>query len=65
MAITKEMTIQDVLEKDENLAKVLMESGMHCIGCPMARCESLTDACASHGIDVDTLVENLNTFAGE
>lgn len=65
MAITKDMTIQAILEKDANLAEVLLNAGMHCLGCPMARSESLSDACATHGIDVDVLVADLNNFIGE
>lgn len=60
--ITKEMIISDILNVDENLAPILMESGMHCLGCPSASGESLEDACAAHGIDVDNLIGQLNSY---
>lgn len=58
--ITKDMTIQNILAQDENLAGILMASGMHCLGCAMAHSENLEQACAVHGIDADALVEELN-----
>lgn len=61
--ITKDMTIQSILEVDENLAGILMASGMHCLGCAMAHSENLEQACAVHGIDADELVEMLNRAA--
>ncbi len=63
--ITKEMTIGEVIETDMRAASVLMESGMHCVGCPMSQRESLEQACASHGADCDALVESLNKFFEE
>ncbi|MDO4564454.1 MAG: DUF1858 domain-containing protein [Clostridia bacterium] len=58
--ITKDMTIQSILEIDEKLANVLMASGMHCLGCAMAHSENLEQACMVHGIDADALVDALN-----
>lgn len=58
--ITKEMTIKDVLEMDKNLADVLLGFGMHCIYCPMSQLETLEEAAAVHGIDVEFLVKKLN-----
>ncbi|MDO4543901.1 MAG: DUF1858 domain-containing protein [Clostridia bacterium] len=63
--ITKDMTIQSILMQNENLAGVLMASGMHCLGCAMAHSENLEQACAVHGIDADDLVEKLNAAMGE
>lgn len=60
--INKEMIIADILQINENLAGILMASGMHCIGCPSAQGESLEEACLVHGIDVDVLVERLNEY---
>lgn len=60
--ITKYMTIQSILAVDEDLAGILMASGMHCLGCAMAHSENLEQACAVHGIDCDELVEALNTY---
>ena len=60
MAVSKEMTIGEILRTNPKVAPVLLEAGMHCLGCPAARGESLEEACAVHGIDVDALVEELN-----
>ena len=62
--ITKDMVIGDVLKIDRNLAPILMEIGMHCLGCPSAQMESLLDACMVHGVSVDALVEKLNKELG-
>lgn len=58
--ITKETKISEVLEINEALAEILLDAGMHCLGCPSAAGESLEEACLVHGIDVDALVEELN-----
>ncbi len=60
--ITKDMTIGQLLSIDPGCAKVLMEAGMHCIGCPASAGESLEEAGAVHGIDADELVSNLNAY---
>ena len=62
MTATKDMSIADVLKMDRGTASILMEHGMHCLGCPHATAESLEDAGMVHGIDVDALVDNLNAF---
>lgn len=58
--IKKTMTIDAVLNMDENLATVLMGFGLHCFGCPMSRMETLEEAAMVHGVDVDIMVEKLN-----
>ena len=58
--VTKEMTIGEILCINPMVAPVLMEIGMHCLGCPSAQAESLADAAMVHGIDVDLLVEKIN-----
>mgnify|MGYP003297491348 CR=1 FL=1 len=58
-AVTKEMTIGEILRVKPEVAPVLLEMGMHCLGCPSARGESLAQACAVHGVDVEELVEKL------
>lgn len=64
--INKEMTIAQVLDIDENTAPIFLEFGMHCLGCPVSRGETLDEAAAVHGINVDDLVESLNQYlAGE
>jgi hybrid cluster-associated redox disulfide protein len=58
--INKEMSIGQVLGMDRSTASIFMQHGMHCLGCPHATAESLSDACAAHGADADALVEKLN-----
>ena len=60
--ITKYMTIQSILAVDEDLAGILMASGMHCLGCAMAHSENLEQACAVHGTDADALVKKINDY---
>ena len=59
---TKEMTIGEVLRIDMNAVFVLMEIGMHCLGCPSAQGESLEEAAMVHGIPVEALMEKLNAL---
>ena len=61
-AITKDMTISEVLEMDIDSAAVFIEAGMHCIGCPSAAGESIEEASEVHGIDADDLVNKLNKY---
>lgn len=58
--ITKDMIIHDIIAIDSNLIPVLLDAGMHCIGCPSAQGESLEEACMVHGIDVNEVVDALN-----
>ncbi|HBR03724.1 MAG TPA: disulfide oxidoreductase [Ruminiclostridium sp.] len=60
MAITKEMTIGEVLRANPKAAQILMSFGMGCIGCPSAQAESLEEASEVHGMDVEELVKALN-----
>ena len=60
--ITKDMIIADIIQIDSNLIPVLMNAGMHCIGCPSAQGESLEEAAMVHGIDADQLVNVLNEY---
>lgn len=57
--ITKEMTIGEILRTNPDVAPVLMEAGMHCLGCPSAQAESLEDAAMVHGMDVDDLMAKI------
>ena len=63
--ITKDMTIAELLMLDAECAGILMEAGMHCIGCPASAGESLDEACAVHGIETDQLLAKLNEFFAE
>ena len=62
MAITKDMRSGELLmlENANIIAAALMNSGMHCLGCPASQMESLEEACMVHGINCDTLVSQLN-----
>lgn len=60
MQITKDTIIGDILDADFEVAPYFFEIGMHCLGCPASRGESIEEACAVHGTDVDALVEKLN-----
>ena len=62
MRVTKESILGDILDYDVGTAKYFMEIGMHCLGCPASRGESLEMACEIHGVDVDELVEELNKY---
>ncbi len=58
--ITEDMIIGDILDLDPDTAPYFLEMGMHCLGCPSARGESLADACAVHGVSPAEMVEKLN-----
>ncbi|HEX2937637.1 MAG TPA: DUF1858 domain-containing protein [Ruminiclostridium sp.] len=60
--ITKDMLIGDILDLDEGTAPFFFEMGMHCLGCPSSRGESLEDACMVHGTDSDELVKKINEY---
>lgn len=60
MVVTKETVIGDILDFDSTTAQYFLEMGMHCLGCPSARGESLAEACMVHGVDADELVEKIN-----
>lgn len=60
MEITKDSIIGDILDADSTTAPYFIEMGMHCLGCPSARGESLEQACMVHGVDVNELVNKLN-----
>ena len=59
MEISKDMTIGEILVKAPQVAPLLMEAGMHCLGCPSAQAESLAEAAMVHGIDIDSLMEHI------
>ena len=62
MKVTKESIIGDVLDFAPATAKFFFEIGMHCLGCPSARGESIEDACSVHGTDADELIAKINAF---
>ncbi|MBO5797411.1 MAG: DUF1858 domain-containing protein [Clostridia bacterium] len=58
--ITKDTIIGEILDKDPTTAPYFLEMGMHCLGCPSARSETLEQACEVHGVDCAELVEKIN-----
>lgn len=57
--ITKETTIGEMLQMNPAVAPILMEAGMHCLGCPSAQAESLEEAAMVHGIDINELMSKI------
>ncbi len=62
MTVTKETVIGDLLDEEPGCAKFLFEIGMHCLGCPSARGESIGQACAVHDTDADELIAKINEY---
>ena len=60
--VSKDMTIGQLIVAYPNVAPILMEVGMHCLGCPSAQAETLEEAAMVHGLDADLLVEKINAF---
>lgn len=60
VTITKDTIIGDILDLDDTTAPYFLEMGMHCLGCPSARGETLEQACAVHGVDAEELVKKIN-----
>lgn len=65
MAITKNSIIGDVLDKHPETAELFFSIGMHCLGCPASKGETIEEACMVHGADVNALVDSLNEAVGE
>ena len=57
--ITKDMTIGEIIRTNPDIAPILMEAGMHCLGCPSAQAESLEEAAMVHGMDIDDLMAKI------
>ncbi len=55
--------VGDVLDRDSDLAEYFFEIGMHCLGCPASRGESIAEACEVHGVDTEELLARLNAAA--
>ena len=60
MGVTKDTIIGDILDAAPSTAPFFLEMGMHCLGCPSARGESIADACEVHDVDVNVLIEKIN-----
>ncbi len=65
MQITKQSIIGDILDYEPETAQFFFAIGMHCLGCPASRGESVEDACAVHGTDADALIEQINAFIAQ
>ena len=61
-SVTKNNINGDILDQDFGVAPFFLEIGMHCLGCPASRGESIEEACAVHGTDADALVQKLNEY---
>ena len=60
--ITKSTMIGELLQIDQNIAPILLNIGMHCLGCPSSQMETVEEAAMVHGIDPDMLVDEINNF---
>lgn len=60
--VTKDTMIGDLLQIDQNVAPLLLNIGMHCLGCPSSQMESIEDAAMVHNVDPDALVKDINDF---
>lgn len=60
MKIDKDTKIGDIIEKEPKKVDVLLQAGMHCVGCPASYEETLEEACMVHGIDVEDVLEEIN-----
>lgn len=61
-SITKDMVIGDILDAEPGTAMFFLEMGMHCLGCPASRGETVEEACAVHGVRVEDLVDRINEY---
>lgn len=60
MKFTKDTIVGDILDQSPESAAHFFEIGMHCLGCPCSRSETVEQACAAHGADADALLKKLN-----
>ena len=60
--ITKDMIIGDIIMIDEGIAPILMNAGLHCLGCALASGETVEEACMVHGMDVVDVVNTINEY---
>ena len=60
--ITKDMTIGEILRTNPDVAPILMEAGMHCLGCPSAQAESLEEAAMVHGMNINDLMAKIEAL---
>ena len=60
--VTKDMVINEIISIDSGVIPILMQAGMHCVGCPSAQGETLEEACIVHGMDFDKLISDINAY---
>ena len=60
--VTRDTIIGDILDMDQSTAPYFMEIGMHCLGCPSSRGETVEEACMVHGVDADAFLAQVNRF---
>lgn len=60
--VTKDMIIGELILIDKGIIPILMQAGMHCIGCPSSQGETLEEACMVHGMDADELLKDINDY---
>lgn len=60
--VTKDTLIGEALAMNMDIAEVLMNAGMHCVGCPASQGESIEEACMVHGMDAESLIKDINDF---
>lgn len=60
--VTKDIIIGELITIDRGIIPILMNSGMHCIGCPSSQGETLEEACMVHGMDVNVLLNDINEY---
>ena len=60
--ITKDMKIGEILDANREIAPFFLNMGMHCLGCPSARSETVAQACMVHGVNADELIADINEF---
>ena len=63
--ITKDMIIGDILDNNPELAPHFLEMGMHCLGCPASRGETVEQACMVHGVDCEALLAKVNALIAD
>ncbi len=62
MIVTKDMIISDVLNMNQGTIPIFLQNGLHCLGCAMASGETIEEACEVHGLNCDSLIDELNDF---
>lgn len=63
--ITRDMTVAKAIATNQNIIPVLLEIGMHCIGCPSAQAETLEEAAMVHGLDPDDFMDRITAHLSE